>query len=352
MKIVTCEVRESSTPTRFLAGVVSEELLVDLCATHDALTVSGKASHALPGDMIGFLAAGEGALAAARAALGYATTKVDAKAPEKLRASDGRRLAWRRTELKLLPAVPRPGKILHTSVNFRSHKEEVASGFRAPEWQAHDWGSFHYEHPTGFLQAPSSAIGTDAEVMIPRFTKQLDYELELAIVIGRRAKYVSKQEALDYIAGYCIFNDISARDIQAREHANKVILLGKSFDTSCPLGPWLTTKDEVADPQSLKMQLRLNGELRQDANTSDMIYGVRDLVSWWSNITLEPGDVITSGSPAGVIAGMEKPVWLAPGDRIEATIEGLGTLRSVITNEPASPGKSHPKETQLEMERG
>jgi acylpyruvate hydrolase len=351
MKIVTCEVRECSTPTRFLAGVVSEELLVDLCAAHDALAASGKAAQTLPGDMIGFLAAGEDARAAARAALGYVTTKLDAKALEKARAPDGRPLAWRRTELRLLPTVPRPGKILHTSVNFRSHKDEVASSFRAPEWQAHDWGSFHYEHPTGFLQAPSSTIGTDAQVIIPRFTKQLDYELELAIVIGRRAKYVSKEEALDYVAGYCIFNDISARDIQAREHANKVILLGKSFDTSCPLGPWLTTKDEVADPQNLKMQLRLNGELRQDANTSDMIYGVRDLVSWWSNITLEPGDVITSGSPAGVIAGMEKPVWLAPGDRIDATIEGLGTLTSMIATEPASTGKSHSKEIELEMER-
>jgi 2-keto-4-pentenoate hydratase/2-oxohepta-3-ene-1,7-dioic acid hydratase in catechol pathway len=115
-----------------------------------------------------------------------------------------------------------------------------------------------------------------------------------------------------------------------------VILLGKSFDTSCPLGPWLTTKDEVGDPQNLKMQLRLNGELRQDANTSDMIYGVRELVSWWSNITLEPGDVITSGAPAGVIAGSETPVWLKPGDRIEASVEKLGTLVSTIAAEPAS----------------
>jgi 2-keto-4-pentenoate hydratase/2-oxohepta-3-ene-1,7-dioic acid hydratase in catechol pathway len=333
VKIVTCEVRESSTATRFLGAVVSDQVMVDLGAARDALAASGKGAQALPGDMIGFLAAGDGALATARAAFDHASSRLDANAPEKARTPDGRRLAWWRKELRLLPAVPRPGKILHTSVNFRSHKEEVASGFRAPEWQAQNWGSFHYEHPTGFLQAPSATVGTEAEVIIPRFTKQLDYELELAIVIGRHAKHVSKDEALDYVAGYCVFNDISARDIQAREHANKVILLGKSFDTSCPLGPWLTTKDEVPDPQKLKMQLRLNGELRQDANTSDMIYGVRDLVSWWSNITLEPGDVITSGAPAGVIAGRENPVWLAPGDRIEATVEGLGTLVNVIAAE-------------------
>ena len=110
-------------------------------------------------------------------------------------------------------------------------------------------------------------------------------------------------------------------------------MLGKSFDTSCPMGPWLTTKDEIGDPQNLKMELRLNGKVRQNAGTSQMIDKITQLVAWWSQITLEPGDVITSGSPAGVIAGTEKPVWLAPGDHIEATIESLGTLVNDITTE-------------------
>jgi len=329
---VTCEVRAASAPTRFLGGLLSEQVLVDLGAANAA----AKNSASLQGDMIGFLAAGEPAFAAARAALDHAASVVDIKAPDKARGADGRRLAWRREELKLLPAVPRPGKILHTSINFRSHKDEVSKRFAAPEWQAHNWSTFHYEHPTGFLQAPSACVGTDAEVYIPRFTKQLDYELELGIVIGRPGKYISTENALDHVAGYCVFNDISARDIQAREHANKVILLGKSFDTSCPLGPWLTTKDQVPDPQNMPMKLYLNGELRQDANTNDMIYGVRELVSWWSNITLEPGDVITSGAPAGVIAGTANPVWLKVGDRIEATVGNLGSLVSVIAAEPAA----------------
>ena len=151
-------------------------------------------------------------------------------------------------------------------------------------------------------------------------------------MIGKRAGNVTETDALDYVAGYCIFNDMSARDIQGREHANKVIMLGKSFDTSCPLGPWLTTKEEISDPQNLKMELRLNGELRQDANTSEMIYSIPKLVSWWSQITLEPGDVITSGSPSGVIAAMPDPVWLAAGDRIEASIEGLDTLVNDIVS--------------------
>jgi acylpyruvate hydrolase len=317
-----------------LSGVLAEgEVFVDLGAAHGALAAAGKKTPSLPGDMIGLLAAGSDGLGAARAALDYASSLVDLKRPEEARTQDGRRLAWRRSELRLLPAVPRPGKILHTSINFRSHKDEVSKNFQGEAWKAHNWGSFHYEHPTGFLQAPSSAVGTDANVFIPRFTEQLDYELELGIIIGRTAKYVAPEDALDYVAGYCVFNDISAREIQAREHANKVILLGKSFDTSCPLGPWLTTSDEVGDPQNLKMQLRLNGELRQDSNTSEMIFGVRELVSWWSNITLEPGDIITSGSPAGVIAGSKNPKWLAPGDRIEATVEKLGTLVSIVAAE-------------------
>jgi acylpyruvate hydrolase len=323
MKLVTCEIR-NGPDARFLAGLITETSFADLSAAHAA--VNGTPG-ALPGEMIAFLEAGEPAIAAARAALEYA------KANPGKRAPDGRRLVWSREELRLLPAVPRPGKILHTSVNFSAHKKEVATAFRGEEWKKQDWGSFHYEHPTGFLQAPSSTVGTDAEVVIPRFTKQLDYELEIATIIGKRAKYVSRENALDYVAGFCVFNDISARDIQAREHRNKVILLGKSFDTSCPLGPWLTTKDEVADPQNLHMQLRLNGEVRQDANTSDMVYGIRELVSWWSNITLEPGDVITSGSPSGVIAGRKDAEWLKPGDRIEASIDGLGTLVSIIAAE-------------------
>lgn len=325
MKLVMCEVRSSTPTKRLLGAVISDDRIVDLEAAHAA---AGRPREALPGDMLSFLAAGDAALAAARSALDYALGNPRAT------SRDGTALTWNRSDLRLLPAVPRPGKILHTSVNFSSHKTEVTK-FKSEEWRAQNWGAFHYKHPTGFLQAPSSTVGTDAEVVIPRFTEQLDYEIEIATIIGRRAKNVSKENALDYVAGFCVFNDISARDIQSREHANKVILLGKSFDTSCPLGPWLTTRDEIPDPEHLQMQLRLNGELRQNANTSEMIYGIRELVAWWSQITLEPGDVITSGSPAGVIAGREDAVWLKPGDRIEATIERLGTLVNVIAAEKA-----------------
>ena len=152
----------------------------------------------------------------------------------------------------------------------------------------------------------------------------------ISIIIGKRAFRVDVEDALDYVAGFTIFNDLSARDIQAREHSNKVILLGKSFDGSCPFGPYLITPDELENPHDLDMKLRVNGDVRQDANTSQMHYKTAELVSWWSNTTLEPGDIITSGSPPGVAAGMAEPDWLGPGDVVEATIESLGTLTTYI----------------------
>ncbi len=233
-------------------------------------------------------------------------------------------------EIELLPPITRPGKIIHTACNFDAHLDELA-GWQAPEWQEHNWGEFHFEHPTGFLQAGNCVGGSGASVSAPPFTKQLDYEIEVGIVIGKPAYQVKIEDALDYVAGLAIFNDLSARDIQAREHANKVILLGKSFKGSCPLGPWLVTLDELEDPDNLEMKLYLNGELRQESGTNNMHYNVTQLVSWWSNMPLEPGDIITSGSPPGVISGMKDPQWLKPGDLLEAHVEGLGCLVTPIS---------------------
>jgi 2-keto-4-pentenoate hydratase/2-oxohepta-3-ene-1,7-dioic acid hydratase in catechol pathway len=170
----------------------------------------------------------------------------------------------------------------------------------------------------------------EGRVAVPHFAKQLDYEIEVGVIIGKTAFRVPREEALDYVAGLTIFNDLSARDIQAREHSNQVILLGKSFDGSCPLGPDLVTMDEVGDQDNLKMVCRLNGEERQNSSTANMVYKIADMVSWWSNTTLQPGDVLTSGSPPGVIAGMKNPVYLKPGDRIDCTVEKLGTLTTYI----------------------
>jgi acylpyruvate hydrolase len=302
MKLVSFKIKDSGVQT---IGVFALEHYFDLVALSDG---------ELPGDMNAFLDSGTGAMD---------------KAQSLLADSNSDRFAYTEDQIQLLAPVPHAGKIMHTSCNFDAHLDELTN-WQAPEWQDHGWGDFHFEHPTGFLEAPSSIVASGEGIKIPRFTEQLDFEIEVGIVIGKTAKCVSEQEALDHVAGLMIFNDISARDIQAREHANKVILLGKSFDGSCPFGPWLVTLDEIGNVDDLDMKLRLNGEVRQSSNTSKTHYKIRELVSWWSEMTLHPGDIITTGSPPGVISGMENPEWLKPGDLIEATVEKLGTLVTPI----------------------
>lgn len=306
MRLATFKTNDGGNPT---VGAYINEHYVDL---H---WLSG---GTLPGDMISFLQMGDEGFAKARELLAD-PANIGPDQPHVFAADS----------IVLLAPVPRPGKIMHTSCNFDSHLDELTT-WDDPEWQSHNWGEFHFEHPTGFLEAPSSVCASGDSVAIPHFTKQLDYEIEIGIVIGKRAFRVKKEDAFNYVAGYTIFNDLSARDIQAREHSNMVILLGKSFDGSCPFGPHLVTTDELSDPHDLEMKLRVNGEVRQDSNTKFMHYKTAELVSWWSNTTLEPGDIITSGSPPGVIAGMKNPSWLKPGDRIDATVAEIGTLTTHI----------------------
>ncbi len=304
MRLATFKINGRSTIGAFVA-----DHYVDL---------HGLSEGALPGDMIALLELGDAGLSTAEELV-----RQVGEAPS------GQPHVYPADDIELCAPVPRPGKIIHTACNFDTHLEELTD-WKQPEWQSHNWGDFHFEHPTGFLEAPSSVSASGAEVAIPVFTKELDFEIEIGIVIGKRAFRVPLAEATNYVAGYTIFNDLSARDIQAREHSNKVILLGKSFNGSCPFGPHLVTIDQLSDPHNLDMKLRVNGEVRQDANTGEMHYKTAELVSWWSNTTLEPGDIITSGSPPGVIAGMENPVWLKPGDRIDATVAELGTLTTHI----------------------
>jgi 2-keto-4-pentenoate hydratase/2-oxohepta-3-ene-1,7-dioic acid hydratase in catechol pathway len=306
MKLVTFRASHHAQPS--VGVVVSNEHIVDL-ARHGA----GKR----PASMVDLLESGEVGLASARQAI------------DDFQAGRVKTGVYAASTIELLAPVPRPGKIVHTACNFTTHLAELTT-WRAPEWQAHNWNKFHYEHPTGFLEAPSSVVGPSAKVHIPVFTGQLDYEIEIGIVIGKEANNVAVEDALDHVAGYTIFNDLSARDIQAREHANKVILMGKSFVGSCPFGPYLVTRDEFPDDLDLSMELTLNGEVRQLASTAQMRYSPRALVSWWSLMSLQPGDIITSGSPPGVIAGSPNPVWLRAGDRIDARVSQLGTLTTFI----------------------
>jgi 2-keto-4-pentenoate hydratase/2-oxohepta-3-ene-1,7-dioic acid hydratase in catechol pathway len=214
--------------------------------------------------------------------------------------------------------VPRPGKIMAAGRNFVDHAAEVR-GEPSGEW------------PTGFVKVTSTLVGHDGAVVYPHFTHALDYEAEIAAVIGRPCKNVPRDAALRYVAGYTIFNDLSARDVQRAESKRGNHVFGKNFDTSGPLGPYLVTADEVPDPGDLAIELRVNGELRQHGNTAQMIHDLPTLISHWSQMTLYPGDLVTTGTPSGVAAGHGDDSWyLRPGDVVEATVARLGTLRNTV----------------------
>jgi len=217
------------------------------------------------------------------------------------------------------PCVTEPQKLICVGLNYRKHAEETGSPIP--------------EYPILFNKFNNALTGHQSTVAIPKVTKRLDYEAELAIVVGRRAKNVSKEDALSYVFGYSAANDLSARDLQKRTGQ---WMLGKACDGFAPLGPYLVTADEIGNPNSLSIQTTVNGEMRQNSNTADMIFYCDEIVSYISqHMTLEPGDVILTGTPEGVVIGLpkEQRVFLQPGDEVVVRIEGLGELRSVFTAE-------------------
>jgi len=184
------------------------------------------------------------------------------------------------------------------------------------------------ERPVVFSKFSSSVIGPGEAVVVPSKSEQVDYEAELAVVIGRRAKNVTPEQAYDYVLGYTIVNDVSARDFQ---FADGQWQRGKSCDTFAPMGQWIVTTDEIPDPHKLSIKLRLNGQTMQDSSTNQLIFGVPELIAFLSeSITLEPGDVIATGTPPGVGFARKPPVFLKSGDVMEVEIEGIGTLTSPI----------------------
>lgn len=216
---------------------------------------------------------------------------------------------------RLGPCVGGIGKVLCIGLNYSDHAEE--SGMEVPP------------EPILFDKATSAVIGPNDEVVIPRGSTATDWEVELAVIIGEPAKYVSEDKALDHVAGYAVMNDVSERDFQLRRAGQWS--KGKSCDTFGPLGPWLVTADEVPDPQALSMWLEVNGHRYQDGSTATMVYGVAHLVSYLSQfMTLHPGDVISTGTPPGVGMGQKPPVYLRPGDVMELGIEGLGVQRQTV----------------------
>ena len=220
------------------------------------------------------------------------------------------------SEAVLLAPVPDPQKVICLGLNYRDHAIESKM-----------------EIPTElvvFSKFPSALIGHGASIVLPRVSTQVDFEAELVIVIGQRGRDIPETQARAHVAGYCVGHDVSARDWQLHK-PGKQWLAGKTFDTFAPMGPELVLADEVADPQDLAIRLRLNGQLMQNSSTNQLIFGVDAIIAYLSQImTLEPGDLIFTGTPPGVGMARTPPVWLQPGDVVEVEIEGLGLLRNPV----------------------
>ncbi|MGO4911170.1 fumarylacetoacetate hydrolase family protein [Leeuwenhoekiella sp. W20_SRS_FM14] len=215
-------------------------------------------------------------------------------------------------ETRLGAPLVRPSKIVCIGLNYVSHAKET--GMEVPK------------EPILFFKATSAIVGPNDDVIIPKGSEKTDWEVELAVVIGKKASYVSEEEALDYVAGYTLHNDYSERAFQI-ERAGQWVK-GKSCDTFAPLGPYIATKDEIKDPNKLNLWLKLNGEELQNSNTSDFVFNVQEVVSYISQfMTLLPGDIISTGTPFGVGMGFKPPRYLKPGDVVELGIEGLGTSK-------------------------
>ncbi|HEX6883460.1 MAG TPA: fumarylacetoacetate hydrolase family protein [Planctomycetota bacterium] len=219
-----------------------------------------------------------------------------------------------RAAVTLHAPVPRPGKILCIGLNYRDHAAESNSPLP--------------ERPLLFSKFPTSTLAPGGTIRVPRGCENLDYEAELGVVIGKRAARISAAQAMEHVLGYVNFNDVSARDFQFKDGQWQ---RGKSCDTFAPFGEYIATTDEVPDPHKLRIRLRLNGKTMQDSSTDQLIFGVPRLIESLSeHVTLEPGDVIATGTPPGVGFARKPPVWMQPGDTVEVEIEGLGVLRNVV----------------------
>ena len=251
----------------------------------------------IPGSMLELLALGEtGLRSAAKAIANGPTTGANA--------------------IRFLPPVTNPQKVICVGLNYADHARET--GAEPPS------------EPVIFSKFATALIGHNVPIELPANSDKVDYEAELVVVIGRTGKNIPVQNAMDYVAGYCCGHDVSARDWQKHKPGGQW-LLGKSFDTFAPLGPELVTKDEIADPNRLRVQLRLNGQTMQDSNTSQFIFRIDELIAYVSTVcTLAPGDLIYTGTPPGVGVARKPPVYLKPGDTVEVEIEVIGRLSNPV----------------------
>jgi len=279
------------------------------------------ADAVIPTDMLEFLRGGKRSMDAARGAERYAMEK----GPGSLSGANEEEAVFEASAVTIDAPLPRPGKIIHTAGNFREHaKEGSDSGWEFP-----------MPHWISFLKSPDSVIGQEGKVVHPKYTKMLDHEIELAIVIGKKSKLLTKQNAWDAIAGFTIFNDITARDIQREEMKSGLLNFGKNMDTFGLFGPCLVPKEDIGDVHNLKIECRVNGDPRQSSNTNHLSVTVPEIVEHYSWVTLYPGDIITTGTVSGVAAFRKEPekYFLKPGDVLESEIENIGVLRNYIVED-------------------
>ncbi|MFT3936432.1 MAG: fumarylacetoacetate hydrolase family protein [Chitinophagaceae bacterium] len=229
--------------------------------------------------------------------------------------STGNNLPEIKGDIKLLSPVARPSKIICIGLNYADHAKET--------------GATPPPEPVIFMKATTALCGPFDDIVIPKNSKKTDWEVELAIVIGKKASYVNEDEAMDYIAGYCLHNDVSEREFQIERSGTWD--KGKGCDTFAPMGPWMVTKDEIADVDNLRLWLTVNGKKMQDGTTANLIFKIPHLIAYTSQfMTLLPGDVISTGTPAGVAMGMSPQPYLKAGDVVELGIDGLGTSKQVL----------------------
>lgn len=300
------------------SGAQLDDRIVDLNRAYRAAVGRVQDDRAVadarvPTDMVALLAGGETSLAAARGAVEFvrALVRSDPDRVERLG------LAFSRRDVTLLAPVLRPSKLVCLGLNYVPHADEAR--MQVPDV------------PLLFNKVAGSLTGPGQPIVIPRSTSKVDYEGELAVIIGRPGKYVTKEDALSFVAGYAVANDVSARDLQLR---TSQWAAGKMPDTFCPLGPALVTRDEVPDPAVLGIRTLLNGVVMQEANTREMVFDIPTIVSFLSSIvTLEPGDVILTGTPEGIGHARTPPVYMKPGDIVTVEIEQVGVLTNPLVAE-------------------